>query len=108
MNALAARRRHPAAIALLLMLGLLVTGFAYAAVAPQPAQAEASTAEDVAAGKQLFVANCATCHGVNAEGRATGKGDQVAGPALAGFCGGTAAPSHSITSSTVARSVGGI
>ena len=84
MNALAARRRHPAAIALLLMLGLLVTGFAYAAVAPQPAQAEASTAEDVAAGKQLFVANCATCHGVNAEGRATGKGDQVAGPALAG------------------------
>ena len=84
MNALAARRRHPAAIALLLMLGLLVTGFAYAAVAPQPAQAEASTAEDVAAGKQLFVANCATCHGVNAEGRATGNGDQIAGPALAG------------------------
>ena len=36
MNALAARRRHPAAIALLLMLGLLVTGFAYAAVAPDP------------------------------------------------------------------------
>lgn len=84
MNALAARRRHPAAIALLLLLGLLVTGFAYAAVAPQPAQAEASTAEDVAAGKKLFVANCATCHGVNAEGRATGKGDQIAGPPLAG------------------------
>jgi ubiquinol-cytochrome c reductase cytochrome c subunit len=83
-NALAARRRHPAAIALLLLLGLLVTGFAYAAVAPQPAQAEASTAEDVAAGKKLFVANCATCHGVNAEGRATGKGDQIAGPPLAG------------------------
>lgn len=84
MNALAARRRHPAAIALLLMLGLLVTGFAYAAVAPQPAQAEASTSEDVAAGKNLFVANCASCHGVNAEGRATGVGDQIAGPPLAG------------------------
>ncbi|MFC7492069.1 MULTISPECIES: c-type cytochrome [unclassified Knoellia] len=84
MNALAARRRHPAAIAILLMLGLLVTGFAYAAVAPQPAQAEASTAEDVAAGKNLFVANCASCHGVNAEGRATGNDDRIAGPALAG------------------------
>ncbi len=84
MNALAARRRHPAAIALLLMLGLLVTGFAYAAVAPQPAQAEASTTEDVAAGKKLFVANCASCHGVNAEGRATGVEDQIAGPPLAG------------------------
>jgi ubiquinol-cytochrome c reductase cytochrome c subunit len=83
-NALAARRRHPAAIALLFMLGLLVTGFAYAAVAPQPAQAEASTSEDVAAGKNLFVANCASCHGVNAEGRATGVGDQIAGPPLAG------------------------
>lgn len=84
MNALAARRRHPAAIALLLLLGLLVTGFAYSAVAPQPAQAEASTSEDVAAGKNLFVANCASCHGVNAEGRATGVGDQIAGPPLAG------------------------
>ena len=84
MNALAARRRHPAAIAILLMLGLLVTGFAYAAVAPQPAKAETSSAEDVAAGKQLFQANCASCHGVNAEGRATGNGDKIAGPALAG------------------------
>lgn len=84
MNALAARRRHPAAIAILLMLGLLVTGFAYAAVAPQPAQAESSSAEDVTAGKQLFQSNCASCHGVNAEGRATGNDDKVAGPALAG------------------------
>ena len=84
MNALAARRRHPAAIAILLMLGLLVTGFVYAAVAPQPATAEASTAQDVKEGQQLFKANCASCHGVNAEGRATGTGDQIAGPALAG------------------------
>ncbi|PRY62661.1 menaquinol-cytochrome c reductase cytochrome c1 subunit precursor [Knoellia remsis] len=84
MNALAARRRHPAAIALLLLLGLLVTGFAYAAVAPQSASAEATTAEQVEKGKQLFRANCASCHGVNAEGRKTGIGDQIAGPALAG------------------------
>ena len=39
MNALAARRRHPAAIAILLLLGLVVTGGVYALVAPRPAQA---------------------------------------------------------------------
>ena len=50
MNALAARRRHPAAIV---------------------------TADDVAEGKKLFLANCATCHGLNAEG-------SKAGPTLVG------------------------
>ncbi|MEO5980707.1 MAG: cystathionine beta-lyase, partial [Pedococcus sp.] len=35
MNALAARRRHPAAIALLILLGLVVTGVAYSAFAPK-------------------------------------------------------------------------
>ncbi|MEO6414351.1 MAG: cystathionine beta-lyase, partial [Pedococcus sp.] len=33
MNALAARRRHPAAIALLLLLGLILTGVAYSTFA---------------------------------------------------------------------------
>ena len=45
MNALAARRRHPAAIALLLLVGLLVTGAAYAALAPKAAQASTTSAE---------------------------------------------------------------
>lgn len=84
MNALAARRRHPAAIALLILLGLLFTGAVYSAVAPRPAEAAGVSAADVTAGKQLFIANCASCHGVNAEGRATGNADKVAGPALAG------------------------
>ena len=39
MNALAARRRHPAAIAVLLLLGLLVTGGAYSFLAPKDANA---------------------------------------------------------------------
>ncbi|WP_346006888.1 cytochrome bc1 complex diheme cytochrome c subunit [Janibacter terrae] len=73
-------RRHPAAIALLIMLGLFVTGTAYAAVAPQDAEATVSsaTADDVANGKKLFVANCATCHGAN------GLGVDQVGPSLAG------------------------
>ncbi|MBM6402436.1 cytochrome bc1 complex diheme cytochrome c subunit [Phycicoccus sonneratiae] len=86
MNALAARRRHPAAIAVLLMIGLFLTGAVYAAVAPEPADAttKALPAQSVEEGKALFRANCATCHGLNAEGRATGQGDKVAGPPLAG------------------------
>ncbi|MGG5257654.1 cytochrome bc1 complex diheme cytochrome c subunit [Phycicoccus avicenniae] len=86
MNALAARRRHPAAIAVLLMIGLFLTGAVYAAVAPEPADAttKALPAQSVEEGKALFRANCATCHGINAEGRATGNGDKIAGPPLAG------------------------
>ena len=86
MNALAARRRHPAVLALLLLAALVATGCAYAAFAPRPAEAATLTADadQVAAGKKLFQANCSTCHGLNAEGKATGVGDQIAGPPLAG------------------------
>ena len=77
MNALASRRRHPAAILLLLLLGLVATGGLYTLLAPKPAVAAVAAADDVNAGKMLFLANCATCHGQNAEG---GKD----GPSLAG------------------------
>jgi len=76
-NALASRRRHPAAIAILLLLGLVVTGGLYSLLAPKPAQAAVATADDVAAGKKLFMANCATCHGLQGLGA-------LAGPNLAG------------------------
>jgi ubiquinol-cytochrome c reductase cytochrome c subunit len=85
-NSLAARRRHPAAIAILLMLGLFLTGAVYATIAPKDADAttKALPAQSIEEGKQLFLANCASCHGQNAEGRVTGNGDKIAGPALAG------------------------
>jgi ubiquinol-cytochrome c reductase cytochrome c subunit len=76
-NALAARRRHPAAIALLLLLGLILTGVAYSAFAPKQADAATTAASSVEEGKKLFLANCSTCHGLQAQG-------SKAGPALAG------------------------
>lgn len=77
MNALASHRRHPAAIAILLLLGLLATGGLYSLLAPRPAQASVATVDQVSDGKKLFQANCATCHGL------TGLGG-VIGPNLAG------------------------
>jgi ubiquinol-cytochrome c reductase cytochrome c subunit len=69
-TALAARRRHPLAPVALVLLSLVLTGFAYALAVPSRASAAAAAPDDVEAGKQLFLANCATCHGTNAEGRA--------------------------------------
>ena len=89
MNALAARRRHPAAIALLLLVGLLVTGAAYAALAPKPAQAAAVTADQVEEGRKLFLANCSSCHGLNAEGTKSGPSLAGVGAAAVDFQVGT-------------------
>jgi ubiquinol-cytochrome c reductase cytochrome c subunit len=68
-TALAAKRRHPLAGGVVVLLGLLVTGLLYAAFVPSAAGAANGT-DDVAAGRALFLANCTTCHGTNAEGRA--------------------------------------
>jgi ubiquinol-cytochrome c reductase cytochrome c subunit len=76
-NALASRRRRPAAILILLLLGLVATGGLYSLLAPKPAQAAAAGADDIAQGKKLFLANCATCHGAQGLGA-------LGGPSLAG------------------------
>ena len=66
-----ARRRHHRAAPLLLVLALLalITGIA-AVAAPGPAQASAeASADDVTQGERLFAANCASCHGLDAQGQ---------------------------------------
>ncbi len=90
MNALAARRRHPAAIALLILVGLLVTGGAYAFLSPKDANAATSVSADaVADGKNLFLANCASCHGTNAQGSSAGPSLVGVGAAAVDFQVGT-------------------
>jgi ubiquinol-cytochrome c reductase cytochrome c subunit len=68
-KALAARRHHRLAPVVLMLLALLVTGCAYAILAPDSANADTADTTNVDAGEKLFQANCATCHGVDAEGR---------------------------------------
>jgi ubiquinol-cytochrome c reductase cytochrome c subunit len=68
-TALAARRRHPLAGVVLVLLGLVVTGGLYALFAPGRANAADDPADQIAKGRALFLANCATCHGLDAAGR---------------------------------------
>ena len=70
MKALAARRHHRFAPVVLLLLALLVTGGVYAVLAPSQARADSASTQDIETGKKLFQANCATCHGLNAQGTA--------------------------------------
>lgn len=83
MKALAARRHHPMALLVILLLALVATGGLYAAFQPRVAQAETYTQEDIAEGEALFLANCASCHGRNAEGQMDPDG-QTTGPSLIG------------------------
>jgi ubiquinol-cytochrome c reductase cytochrome c subunit len=70
-------RRHPLASTALLLIGLVAAGGASAAVgtiananpAPESAYSQSLTVED---GAELFRANCATCHGMNAQGTQNG------------------------------------
>ncbi|BDZ43324.1 cystathionine beta-lyase [Paraoerskovia sediminicola] len=71
MKALAARRHHRLAPVVLLLLALLVTGGVYALLAPSPASADTASVQDIETGEKLFQANCATCHGPDAEGSDT-------------------------------------
>lgn len=68
MKAIADRRHHRMAPVVLLVMALLITGAVYAALTPTPAGATVATQTDVDAGRALFQANCATCHGTGARG----------------------------------------
>ncbi len=71
-------RRHPLASIALLLVGLFVSGGAYALfTGAATASDNVPSAVEVETGKALFSANCASCHGLNAEGT-------KAGPSLLG------------------------
>ncbi len=85
MRYLSARRRHPLAGLVVLLLGLVVAGGLYSMVAPtSPADADDANADQVAHGRQLFLVGCASCHGMNGEGIVTASGDSEYGPPLVG------------------------
>lgn len=92
MKALSQHRRHPAAIYVLLLVALVATGGLYAVLAPT-GQADASASRSaniaVAEGKALFQTNCATCHGLNAQGSSDGPSLVGVGAAAVDFQVGT-------------------
>lgn len=90
MKALSQKRRHPLAVIALLVMGLLMTGGLYAFINASQAKADTSySASDVSEGQKLFVANCATCHGMGASGTAAGPSLVGVGAAAVDFQVGT-------------------
>lgn len=83
------RRNHrrPLATFALVAIGLLVTGAAYTGFTSASASAEidwesfSTDKKNLKAGEELFGANCATCHGLDAEG--TGAGPSLIGSGAA-------------------------
>ena len=91
---LSRHRRRPVAGLLLLLLGLVLTGSLYAALAPSSSADSAANDEElVAEGRELFLVGCSFCHGQNGEGVSTVDGNQI-GPSLAGV--GAAAVSFQV------------
>ena len=68
MRSLAARRYQRSAPLILVIALLTLIAGAYALFTSAPAQAEGYSQAQVTGGQKLFAANCATCHGLNAEG----------------------------------------
>lgn len=69
MRTIALKRHHRAAP--LILMFVLLAGITMAAsfMQSRPAEATTASADQVAEGQKLFAANCATCHGLSAQGR---------------------------------------
>jgi ubiquinol-cytochrome c reductase cytochrome c subunit len=80
---LSTRRRSRFAAPAVLLAALLASGGLYTALAPANADTPTDDAATIAQGKALFQVGCASCHGQNAEGIQTAKGNQY-GPSLVG------------------------
>ncbi len=77
MGWITARRRHPAAGYAVVLLGLLVIAAVYSAITGGGGAASAAApaggpAAQIDAGRQLFLQDCATCHGLEAQGTVNG------------------------------------
>jgi ubiquinol-cytochrome c reductase cytochrome c subunit len=80
---LSRKRRSPLAGLVVVLLGLLLTGGAYALLSPASAETSQADQSTVSQGRQLFLVGCSSCHGENGEGIVTSRGTQY-GPPLAG------------------------
>ncbi|MEU6592087.1 c-type cytochrome [Streptomyces sp. NPDC046881] len=91
MKKLSARRRHPLAAVVVLLLALAATGGLYAAFAPaDKARAdETSQSLTIKEGKKLYEVGCASCHGTGGQGSSDGPSLVGVGAAAVDFQVGT-------------------
>ncbi|WP_416978604.1 c-type cytochrome [Streptomyces sp. T028] len=91
MKKLSARRRHPLAALVVLLLALACTGGLYAAFAPASKAQADETAQSLAIdeGKKLFAVGCASCHGTDGQGSSDGPSLVGVGAAAVDFQVGT-------------------
>ena len=94
MKWITARRRHPLAGYVVVILALALFGAGYAAMAPATDQAQAQTLAadapseedvDIAEGKTIFDQTCASCHGLDGSGSPTGPDLREVGSAAVNF-----------------------
>ncbi|MGW2829336.1 cytochrome bc1 complex diheme cytochrome c subunit [Streptomyces sp. NPDC001286] len=91
MKKLSARRRHPLAALVVLLLALACTGGLYAVFAPASKAQADDTAQSLAIdeGKKLYSVGCATCHGTGGQGTTDGPSLVGVGAAAVDFQVGT-------------------
>ncbi|WP_405873609.1 MULTISPECIES: c-type cytochrome [unclassified Streptomyces] len=91
MKKLSARRRHPMAALVVLLLALACTGGLYAAFAPASKAQADETAQSLAIdeGKKLYSVGCASCHGTGGQGTSDGPSLVGVGSAAVDFQVGT-------------------
>jgi ubiquinol-cytochrome c reductase cytochrome c subunit len=88
---LSARRRHPLAAVVVLLLALAATGGLYAVLAPAGKAQADETAQSLAIeeGKKLYAVGCASCHGTGGQGSSDGPSLVGVGAAAVDFQVGT-------------------
>ncbi|MER5380541.1 c-type cytochrome [Streptomyces sp. NPDC002688] len=91
MKKLSARRRHPLAAVVVLLLALAATGGLYAAFAPAGKAQADETAQSlgITEGKKLYAVGCASCHGAGGQGTTDGPSLVGVGAAAVDFQVGT-------------------